>query len=70
MRMGLLLSIPLWAVIIWSLTGCGAMGVKNVDLWGAKMEFSEGAEYRVGFNSIDEVDDRKALRRPARKDTF
>lgn len=62
MRLGLLLAIGIWAVLLMALSGCGAIGVKDVDLWGAKMSFSEGIDYRVGFNSIDEVNDNRGLR--------
>lgn len=42
-------------------SGCGLMGVRNVDFWGAKMEFSEGLDFHVGGNQIDRVDDRRGV---------
>lgn len=67
MRAGFLLSLTLWAGIFWllSLTGCSAVGIKEIDLWGARMTFADGVDYRVGFNAIDQVDDRRGLSRRA-----
>lgn len=46
-----------------SLSGCGVMGVRKVDFWGAKMEFAEGLDFHAGANSIDKVDDRRGVSR-------
>ncbi len=50
-----------WLYVMANLTGCGAMGVRNVDLWGAKMEFYPGFDVNVGANAIDKVDNRKGI---------
>ena len=44
-----------------ALSGCGLIGIKEVDLWGAKMKFSQGLNFNVGGNQVDKVDDRKGL---------
>lgn len=62
MRLAILLSVGIWAVLLMSISGCGAIGVSKVDFWGAKMEFSEGIDYRVGFNAIDSVNDNRGLK--------
>lgn len=61
MRVGLLISMGLWGVIIWSLTGCSAIGVKEIDLWGARMEFSDGVDYQFGYNNISSVNNQRGL---------
>lgn len=46
-----------------SLTGCGLMGVRKADLWGAKFEFAEGIDFSFGANAIDRVDNRRGVSR-------
>lgn len=60
MRLAMILSAGLWAILIMSLSGCG-MFVKKMDLWGAKFEFPEGYSVGANANTIDKVDDRKGL---------
>lgn len=45
------------------LSGCGVMGVRKFDFWGAKMEFAEGLDFHAGANAIDKVDDRRGVSR-------
>lgn len=42
-------------------SGCGMMGVREADLWGAKFTFAEGLDFHVGANQIDRVDDRRGV---------
>jgi hypothetical protein len=44
-----------------SLTGCGMLGVKEIDAWGLNMKFSEGLDYSIGFNQIDKVENKRGV---------
>ena len=51
-------------VVLLMLTGCGQlMGVRKIDAWGLHVEYSEGLMTRVGFNTVDRVDDRQGVAR-------
>lgn len=56
-------------VFISLLTGCGALtGMKKVDAWGFKAEFVTGADFHVGANGIDRVQDRRGIQPDNSKD--
>lgn len=44
-----------------SVSGCGVMGVREADFWGAKFTFAEGVDFHMGANSIDHVDDKRGV---------
>lgn len=51
------------AIMSTLLSGCGMLGVQNVELWkgGPRMEFASGQDFHIGANSIDQVDNKRAL---------
>lgn len=59
MRIVMLLVLSIELLV--TLSGCGLMGVKNMDAWGLKMEFQPGFDVNFGANSIDKVDNRKGV---------
>lgn len=64
MRFALIISVLMWVALFYvagALSGCGVMGVRDMDLWGAKFTFAEGIDFHVGANAIDEVDDRRGV---------
>jgi len=44
------------------LSGCGMLGVREIDAWGLEVKFSEGLDYSVGFNQIDNVENKRGVR--------
>lgn len=58
MRLGILLSCVLWALIAWAFMGCA---VQKIDLWGAKLEFADGFDIHAGTNQVNQVDNRRGL---------
>lgn len=50
-------------------SGCGALGVRNVDAWGFKMEFAEGIDVHAGVNAVDNVDNRRGVSRVERRES-
>lgn len=58
-----------WCFLISQLTGCGVMGVREFEVWkgGPKWEFTEGVDFHVGANGIDNVEDRRGVSSRSRK---
>lgn len=43
------------------LSGCGLLGVREMDAWGFKMQFAEGLDLHAGANSVDRVEDKRGV---------
>jgi hypothetical protein len=44
------------------LSGCGQiLGVREIDAWGLKMQFTEGLDFGVGMNSVDTVNNQRGV---------
>ena len=44
------------------LSGCSSLtGIRTVDMWGFKMDFAEGADFHIGSNVIDKVEDKRGV---------
>lgn len=57
MKVGLLASAVLWALIAWCLSGCGT----KIDAWGLKVELPQGFDVGAGVNALDKVDNRRGV---------
>lgn len=43
-------------------SGCGQiLGMRQMDLWGAKFQFTEGLDFGVGMNSVDRVENKRGI---------
>ena len=51
-------------------SGCSWTGTKSVDVWGLKWENYAGMDARVGFNNVDEVEDKRGIKAPSRSERY
>jgi hypothetical protein len=44
------------------LSGCGQiLGVREIDAWGLKMQFTEGLDFGFGVNGVDNVNNQRGI---------